>query len=325
MNQASANQSFLFIRNPIIIVGMVCSLMTACAPQQKSSSGLNLAGKGSSSQIVNGVEIKSIDPLAKSTVALADLQGNQLSQFCSGTLIAKNVVVTAGHCAEYLLEVQEGYVLFGLTEKDSISIRIANAVIHEGYNNNSNFIYKGEKIGKNWNDLALIQMESDAPEGFVPAEILPDDALLVDLDVVTLAGYGLTSGGSLGKGAGILRKTDVLVEQTRFSDQEFVTDEVGTGSCNGDSGGPVYLQKNGKTYVVGATSRGDFMCESFGVYTALARFKPWIAQVMEQFNSAPVEQPVVPMHQKVVSQLAQALIDLGLGVNPANQELLPMN
>ncbi len=217
-----------------MLIGLTMTVtLAACAPAPLQKSQVS---EESSSRIVNGVEIEMADVLAKSTVAIAEPQGNEKVQFCSGTLIAKNVVVTAGHCGEFMLGLESSYVLFGLSEKASIGVKVARIVMHEGYNNDSNFVYKGEPIGQNWNDLALLLLESDAPAGFVPAEVLSDDALLMDHDVVTLAGYGLTSGGFTGTGSGTLRKTDVKVAASKFSEQEFSTDEAATGSCNGDAG-----------------------------------------------------------------------------------------
>ncbi len=81
--------------------------------------------------------------------------------------------------------------------------------------------------------------------------------------------------------------------------------------------------------MVGATSRGDRLCKSFGVYTALARFQPWIAEVMNQFSTVqePVaEEPAVqePLthDQTLLSQLAQ--IFAGLGVGKKQKTLLPL-
>ena len=55
------------------------------------------------------------------------------------------------------------------------------------------------------------------------------------------------------------------------------------GTCSGDSGGPLFLTRNGVTYVGGATSFGDESCTDFGCSTSISAFAGWIA---EQLGSA---------------------------------------
>lgn len=300
-------------------MALVASL-GACSPAQLNKSHL-VQEQASSSRIVNGVEVAADDVFAKTTVAIAESRGSEHQQFCSGTLISKNIVLTAGHCGEFL-EGREGSVLFGLSEQSSVAVKIEKVIIHSGYNNDSTYMYKGEPIGQNWNDLALIKMVADAPAGYMPAEMLTDDSLLIDQAVVTLAGYGLTSGGFSGTGAGVLRKTDVKIEASKFSDQEFATDEAANGSCNGDSGGPVYLTTGSKVYVIGATSRGDRYCKSYGVYTAVSRFQPWIAETMATLSGSSTPDSRPSQEEQVLTQVAEALTQAGVGQE--DKTLLPL-
>lgn len=51
----------------------------------------------------------------------------------------------------------------------------------------------------------------------------------------------------------------------------------GKDSCEGDSGGPLMYQENGKRWVViGIVSWGKFCGEYPGVYTNVKYFLPWI-------------------------------------------------
>ena len=54
-------------------------------------------------------------------------------------------------------------------------------------------------------------------------------------------------------------------------------------TCNGDSGGPVYVQHQGEWYVAGATSRAtegsSHPCGDGGIYVRLDRYRDWIRSV----------------------------------------------
>ncbi len=320
MIKTSHPESSVVATAAFFMISMV-AFLGACSPTSMNKSSLGKNRQASSSTIVNGVEVAADDSFAKTTVAIAESQGSTHQQFCSGTLIAKNIVLTAGHCGEFL-EGREGSILFGLSEHMAVAVKIERVIIHSEYNNNSNYVHKGENIGQNWSDLALVKMVADAPAGYEPAEMLIDDSLLADQVVVTLVGYGLTSGGENGTGAGLLRKTNVKIDAAKFSDQEFATDEAATGSCNGDSGGPVYLTTANKIYVVGATSRGDRYCKSYGVYSAVSRFQPWITETMALLNTMTQEPTRLSHEDRILTQVSDALLSLGVGQE--NKALLPL-
>jgi secreted trypsin-like serine protease len=77
-------------------------------------------------------------------------------------------------------------------------------------------------------------------------------------------------------GGGVLMKTQAPVK-TVF-EHEFMLDESKNGTCEGDSGGPVFVEENGVQYLVGITSRGNLLCNSEGIYTAIPSFIEFIVQ-----------------------------------------------
>lgn len=81
-------------------------------------------------------------------------------------------------------------------------------------------------------------------------------------------------------------------------------------TCQGDSGGPlVALDQNNCPYVVGVTSFGKGCGEegSFGVYTRVSQFRPWIAQHAPGAQFA--ESPPVPLGAAATSNLLRVVID----------------
>lgn len=141
-----------------------------------------------------------------------------------------------------------------------------------------NFLPKIREVyGQNWNDLALIKFEGGLPVGYEPVSIHKESGQVTDLTPVILAGFGNTSGGFFGGDGGLLRKTTVKIAKLSFSETEILTDENGTGSCNGDSGGPVFIKNlAGQLELIGVTSRGDERCQIFGIYSFLPAFSEWI-------------------------------------------------
>jgi len=69
---------------PIIMISIV---LVSCGQSDREQT--------SDLQIVNGERVLATDPIVKSTVALVLPSGDQ---FCTGTIIAPTLVVTAAHC-----------------------------------------------------------------------------------------------------------------------------------------------------------------------------------------------------------------------------------
>jgi len=197
--------------------------------------------------------------------------GSETGWCCSGTLVAPNVVVTAGHCQAKCAS----RVLIGDDvgrEADAQVIAVARAELHPSYSR-----------GKD--DLCTLVLAEDAV-GVEPRPIAEPDAL-DGTTSVRIAGFGNTSVYG-GYGRRMMVDVPLAANEPRFgadADKEFVAGSpfLDRDSCNGDSGGPAYVQHDGGWLLAGATSRATDsryrLCGDGGIYTRVRAYRDWIRAV----------------------------------------------
>lgn len=210
--------------------------------------------------------------------------GNDQQWGCTGTLIAPNVVVTAGHCADFATR-----VFFGsdVTKKGKV-VRVAKRERHPEFHRN----------GKR-NDLMVLLLDTEvtdvAPRAVAPSTLIdaaPDGRVV---------GFGNTDAAGV-FGYGIKRQTDVPIASTSCEgavngedDQvaygcdphlELIAGKplLGRDTCTGDSGGPFYVaDKEEQWLIAAATSRATDSatntCGDGGVYVRIDRYRDWIRSI----------------------------------------------
>ena len=197
---------------------------------------------------------------------------------CTGTLIAPDVVLTAGHCIEY----SPTAIIANTVDYDGPGgerIAVTRAMAHPGWEGSYD-------VGV----LVLARPATTAPRPAATSCVFEQQFAVGA--AVELVGFGATDlqGESFNSR---LRQVTASVRDPDCSGGdgcvssispggEFVAGGMGIGSCFGDSGGPVYRTTPWGTYVVGVVSRGVDSgrdpCGGGGIYVRTDAVLDWVEQ-----------------------------------------------
>lgn len=211
---------------------------------------------------------------------------------CSGTLVAPDVVLAAGHCQEHFERPTQALHYYFSRTLDvshygphvhalpSDAVRVNYFLPHPDYDARITSTGLGRAA-----DLGLFFL--DAPvAGVAPAALAPEriEATLVAGARVTIVGYGRRLLTALGTADGGIKhqgeSTIHAVGPYEMHVGRGVSDAL---KCHGDSGGPTYMLTPGPSgptpTLVGITSRalGWQGCVMGGVDTRVDAYLPWIA------------------------------------------------
>jgi secreted trypsin-like serine protease len=213
----------------------------------------------------------------------------QYTQFCGGTLIADNWVVTAAHC------------LYG---EDNSEVHVGISSEHLEYKSTANLLPIGEVIihpnyskGSNANDIALVKINGSAASlGGKPIQLTSVANSETNGLYTTAFGWGSTTPNDQYMSQSLAWSNDLREVTLQSFDKDHCNNKMGQSllddsmicaydttvagkdACVGDSGGPLVTFIDNKAELVGIVSWGiGCALEQFpGVYTQATDYAQWI-------------------------------------------------
>ena len=223
-------------------------------------------------------------PGTEVTRAVVMITGSR-GTFCTGTLIARDLVLTAAHC------VQPGadYKLIEFDPQRQPTLRDTARIERHPQFSMQTFLASRATA-----DVALIKLSAPAAGGAIaplfagPLKVAPGDRF-------TVAGYGLAVRGD-GRSGGTSRAADLVATgrpgnlQIRLVDPAGNGERPGAGACTGDSGAPAFVSEGGRLAVIGVVSwsTGPNLSDGCGGMTGLtplSLYRGWIVETARRLGS----------------------------------------
>ena len=210
-------------------------------------------------------------------VMVIDARGD----LCTGTAIARDLVLTAAHCVARKRDDKVKIFQNGQT------IGVQSYAIHPQFNA-ANYARARATA-----DLALLKLMAPLPESVVPAKLAASRRVSVGEKLV-IAGFGVSAEGSA-RGLGVPRAATLTVIGNPGSLQIRLVDAVagdhrpGLGACVGDSGAPVF--EPGVPNMLGIVSwstapNDEEGCGGLTGVTPLLVYRGWIEETAQKLGAS---------------------------------------
>jgi len=276
------------MRRYLLSFGIVFSLL-ACHTSVSSTDSLSADSRAAGSK----------EDVAKHTVALVDLDDKVPHSFCSGVIVARDMVLTAAHCLEN--RPKKFGLFFGFTIPDSSvdsGIQIVRSfLVHPHYASATLSTYKvalnhsKEAKGplpfppKPLNNIALIRIPRELPDTHTYTSLAAGDP--VTGEALISAGFGCGD-ASCRNMKDSLQKTSMVAASALPDTSHLVLRGLSeSGSCRGSSGSPTFMQDGSELKVLAITSIGRSDCH-FGISadTWVPPYATWIKDSIETLRQA---------------------------------------
>jgi secreted trypsin-like serine protease len=251
--------------------------------------------------IAGGTTLKKGDPLAKFVVGIR--VGHQR---CSGTLIARNIVLTAAHCLvdqktntvipdakpiRVAFDRFESLTLQFIPLLNSALAPAADFEIADGYLTNGkhfdakvSFFTQFRKL-HDLNDVALIRLRDDAPSDFTPVALARKSELDTYASTILVAGFGMVY-DSPDAMSGQLKSASMSLADSGGRVAEITTNPGNGTVCSGDSGGPLLIKTPREGYkLAGVIDESIHDCQGGAIAARIDGYTDFLGRAMARLGS----------------------------------------
>jgi len=203
--------------------------------------------------------------------------------FCTGSAIARDVVLTAAHC---VMPGSDYKVIEFNSAREPYFIDVHTVVRHPKFSLPELLRHRATA------DVAVLKTAAPLPQSVSPV-VLGEGPAPKPGDEYTIRGYGVAVRGD-GKTGGTLRSARLAATgkpgnlQIRLVDVTTGGNRPGLGACTGDSGAPVYRETMLVAVVSWSTApRLEQGCGGLTGVTPLALYRSWIVTTASKLRTAP--------------------------------------
>ena len=259
----------------------IVSLATACLPAPRVGVGTILAclfGMVFTAPVFALVgPAREAPELAPYVVTVLDKSGGGAS-FCTASVIAPDVVLTAAHCVSNLSNTR---VFFRGGQGQLVLFDVASIAVHPEFRPN---IGRKHLISI---DLALLRLAESLPPTFKPIE-LTESGPVATGQPFRIAGFGRADESVSGT-SGVLRAGILVASGPKSPVLVWLTDPDGTGlgGCTGDSGAPVLAIGQPALVAVAIRAKGNngYSCGAMTEAVLIGPQMPWVRKTLQAWGA----------------------------------------
>jgi hypothetical protein len=192
-----------------------------------------------------GALVGPTDPATDASVVMVLNRGGGSAGFCTGVIVAPDIVLTAAHCATRPADMR---IHYRGADSAIVLIPVRRVAIHPAYRADA------IRTRQRSIDLALVEAAQPLDARFTTARLDENGHFAVG-EKLRIVGFGVAvEKDATSAGAG--RAADLAVREPLSDVLVWAEDAArrGAGACQGDSGGPIF--RNGAVVAVTAWSTG---------------------------------------------------------------------
>lgn len=204
---------------------------------------------------------------------------------CTATLVSPNVLVTAAHCVD-------GYMTKDRLSSEKVTAAFGSdyskplfqpiVITHAAYPNDEERAFDAVTLR---HDIAVLYLKNPVSfRGILPAELhdgTPSWQQIKSLGtMLVFVGFGYDALAGEKKVLGIKRRASWAISGYDKYAVSFST--PGTNTCNGDSGGPAFLEDSKSRVLAALTSGGDNLACTYGFDTRIDAYLDWLKPRISQ-------------------------------------------